>query len=240
MESRIRVLLLMLACAALAGCAHIPFFKRYSKAAAETAQNDPAAAERAEQAEQSAEPPTVIEPRVERREIKVPKIDSENWGLGAYYGEISIEDFTAVPLSGFRVNYHVTEDFFFEGAYDRARAGRTSFETLGGNVQLLSDAEREFTHYSLSVGYNFLPGEVFLGRNLTLTSGFYLLGGIGSTKFAGDQHFTINFGAGFRVLPTDWLAIHIGAQDLVFKSDLLGVNRLKNNLQAHIGVTAFF
>jgi outer membrane beta-barrel protein len=226
----------MLACASFAGCAHIPFFKRYHKTA-ETAQTEPAAAE---QAEQSAEPPSVIEPRVERRVIKVPKIDSENWGIGAYYGEISIEDFTAVPLSGFRVNYHVTEDFFFEAAYDRARAGKTSFETLGGNIQLLSKAEREFTHYSLSLGYNFLPGEVFLGRNLTLTSGLYLLGGIGSTKFAGDQNFTVNFGAGFRVLPTDWLAIHIGVQDLVFKSDLLGVNRLKNNLQAHIGVTAFF
>jgi outer membrane beta-barrel protein len=235
MESRIRVLLLMLACASLPGCAHDPFSNRHE--AENPVQVDPAAAEKADQ---STEPPTIIEPQVERRVIKVPKIDTENWGIGAYYGEISIEDFTAVPLAGVRVDYHVTEDFFFEGAYDRARAGKTSFETLGGNVQLLSDAEREFTHYSLSLGYNFLPGEVYLGRDRTLTSGFYLLGGIGSTKFAGDQQFTVNFGAGFRVLPTDWLAIHIGAQDLVFKSDLLGVDRLKNNLQVHIGLTAFF
>jgi len=42
------------------------------------------------------------------------------------------------------------------------------------------------------------------------------------------------------VLPTDWLAIHIDVQDLVFKSDLLGVDRLKNNLQAHLGVSVFF
>jgi outer membrane beta-barrel protein len=71
-------------------------------------------------------------------------------------------------------------------------------------------------------------------------SSLYLLGGIGSVKFAGDQHFTVNFGAGFRVLPTDWLAIHIDVQDLVFKSDLLGVDRLKNNLLAHIGATVYF
>jgi outer membrane beta-barrel protein len=81
---------------------------------------------------------------------------------------------------------------------------------------------------------------VFIGRNLAMGSSLYLLGGVGSTKFAGDQHFTVNFGAGFRVLPTDWLAIHIGVQDLVFKSDLLGVDRLKNNLTAHIGATVFF
>ena len=73
-----------------------------------------------------------------------------------------------------------------------------------------------------------------------MTSSLYLLGGVGSVKFASDQYFTVNFGAGFRVLPTDWLAIHIEVQDLVFKSDLLGVDRLKNNLQAHLGVSVFF
>ena len=107
-------------------------------------------------------------------------------------------------------------------------------------MQLLTDDERQFTYYSLSLGYNFLPGEVFIGRKLAMTSALYLLGGIGSVKFAGDQNFAVNFGAGFRVLPTDWLAIHIDVQDLVFKSDLLGVDRLKNNLQAHIGATVFF
>jgi outer membrane beta-barrel protein len=238
MESRIRVLLLMVAGIALSGCAslHWPWHHRAAPdAKAKT--EDAAAIERADASET---PPAVIEPRVERRKLKVPKIDSENFELGAYYGEISIEDFTAVPIVGLRADYHITEDFFVEATAGRARAGKTSFETLGGNVQLLTDAERRFTYYNLSLGYNFLPGEVFLGRNLVLTSGLYLLGGVGSTKFAGDQHFTVNFGAGFRVLPTDWLAIHIDVQDLVFKSDLLGVDRLKNNLQAHIGATVFF
>lgn len=235
MESRIRLFLLAaLGSALLGGCA---MFGRGAPVS-ERDQADQAAA--VERAEQTADPPRLIEPRVTRREIRVPRIDTENFGLGAYFGEISIEDFTAVPLTGFRANYHISEDFFFEAAYDRAKGGKTSFETLSGNVSLLSDAERRFTHYSLSLGYNFLPGEVYLGRGRTLTSGFYFLGGVGATKFAGDQHFTVNFGAGYRVLPTDWLAIHIGAQDLVFKSDLLGVSRLKNNLQAHVGVTVFF
>ncbi len=107
-------------------------------------------------------------------------------------------------------------------------------------MQLLSDAERRFTYYNLSLGYNLLPGEVFIGRNLAMTSAFYLLGGIGSVKFAGDQNFTVNFGAGYRVLPTDWLALHIDVQDLVFRSDVTGVEELKNNLQATIGATVFF
>jgi outer membrane beta-barrel protein len=238
MESRIRVLLLVTACLAATGCASL------RNRASTQAEADPATraaeADAIERAEAADQPPTVIEPRVERRTLKVPRIDTENFEVGAYYGQISIEDFGAKPVYGARVDYHISEDFFFEGTAGKSRAGKTSFETLGGNVQLLSDKERQFTYYNLSLGYNFLPGEVFVGRNLVLTSGLYLLGGIGSTKFAGDQHFTVNFGVGFKVLPTDWLAIHIDAQDLVFKSDLLGVDRLKNNLQVHFGATVFF
>jgi len=185
-------------------------------------------------------PPRVIEPQVERRTVKVPKIHPSNIEIGAYYGEISIEDFGTQPVAGLRLDYHITEDFFFEGTYGRAKGGKTSFETLGGNVQLLSDAERRFTYYNLSLGYNFLPGEVFIGRDLAMTSALYTIGGIGSVNFAGDQNFAVNFGAGFRVLPTDWLAIHIDVQDLVFKSSVTGVDQLKNNLQANIGATVFF
>ena len=237
MESRIRVLLLIVVSSLLGGCAslHWPWHRAVARDAG-AAEADKAAVQRAE----SGDAPVVIEPRVERRTVKVPKIATGNFEVGAYYGEISIEDFTAVPVHGLRADYHITEDFFLEGTAGKARGGKTSFETLGGNVQLLSNAERQFTYYNLSLGYNFLPGEVFIGRNLVLTSGLYLVGGVGSTKFAGDQHFTVNFGAGFRVLPTDWLAIHIDAQDLVFKSDLLGVDRLKNNLQVHLGATVFF
>ena len=70
--------------------------------------------------------------------------------------------------------YHVTEDFFFQGESGRSTAGRTSFETLGGNIQLLTRDERRFTYYNSSLGYNFLPGEVFLGRGLAMTSAFLL------------------------------------------------------------------
>ena len=177
---------------------------------------------------------------MERRKIKVPKISSKNIELGVNFGELSMESYTAAPLTSLRFDYHVTEDFFFEAAAGRATAGKTSFETLGGNIQLLTAAERRFTYYNLSLGYNFLPGEVFLGSKRAMTSGFYLLGGIGSVKFEGDQKFTVNFGAGFRVLPTDWLVIHIEAQDLVFKSDFLGTDRLRNNLAATLGASVYF
>lgn len=190
--------------------------------------------------EPSSIPPRVIEPEVERREVKVARIDAENVEVGAFYGALSIEDFGTNPVQGLTAAYHVTEDIFFQAAFGRSKAGRTSYETLGGNVQLLTPSERRFTYYGLSLGYNLFPGEVYIGRNLAMNSALYLLGGIGSTKFAGDQRFTMNFGAGYRLLPSDWLAIHIEVQDRVFRSDLLGRDKLTNNISAHLGVTVFF
>jgi outer membrane beta-barrel protein len=232
METRIRLLLLSIALAACSGCESMHWPWHHPK---------PDAAPAAAAAEDSnAPPPSVIEPQVERREVKVPKIRVKDIELGGYYGELSIQDFGAQPVTGARIDYHVSEDLFFEGTYGRATGGKTSFEYLSGNVQLLSNAERRFTYYNLSLGYNFLPGEVFIGRNLAMTSALYMIGGIGNVTFAGDQNFALNFGAGFRVLPTDWLALHIDVQDIVFKSDDIGIYQLKNNLQATIGATVFF
>ncbi len=243
METGIRVLLLAALATLTSGCASLhrlwPFHHHAKADAAATAQSATDAAA-ADTAEQQATPPTVIEPEVERRKIKVPKIRSSNFELGGWFGELSVEDFGANPAKGVRLTYHVTEDFFLQADYGMSKAGKTSYETLAGNVQLLSDAERQYRYYNLSLGYNFLPSESFLGKGRTYTSGFYLLGGVGSTKFAGDQKFTVNFGAGFQVLPTRWLAVHIEAQDMVFRSDLLGVDRLKNNIGAHVGASVYF
>jgi outer membrane beta-barrel protein len=237
METRARVLLLTALLLPLSGCAslHWPWSHRGDRSAAE----EPRSPNDAE-AEPNDTPPKVIEPVVERRRIKVNKIDAENIEVGPYYGALSIEDFGTNSIYGLRAAFHVTEDLFFEANVGKSMAGRTSYETLSGNVQLLTLSERHFTYYNLSLGYNLLPGEVYIGRSLAMNSAFYLIGGIGSVKFAGDQRFAMNFGAGYRVLPTDWLAIHIDVQDHVFQSDLLGTDKLTNNLAAHIGLTAFF
>jgi outer membrane beta-barrel protein len=232
METGIRVLLLS-AAFVLGGCASIHhLFHRHDDAAAQ-APNDAAAEEGNDH------PPRVIDPDVERRKITVPKIRSHNVEFGVQYGALSIENFGTNPVYGFTAAYHVSEDFFFQGAFGRSQAGRTSFETLS-NINLLTPSERYFTYYDLALGYNFLPGEVFLGRKTAMTSAFYLLGGIGSTDFAGDSKFTVSFGGGYRVLPTDWMAVHIGVEDRVFQSSLLGVDKLTNNLEATIGASVFF
>jgi outer membrane beta-barrel protein len=240
METGIRILLLTALLAALPGCASVRdwYHQRAERRAAQraAAQNAPPA----EGAPDESAPPRVVEPEVARRKITVPRIHSSNVEVGLNYGELSIEDFGSHPVYGATAAYHITEDFFFQAELGRSRGGKTSFETLGGNIQLLTESERRFTYYDLSLGYNFLPGEAFLGRGIAMTNAFYLIGGIGGTDFAGDTKFTVNFGAGYRVVPADWLALHITVQDRVFSSSLLGTTKLTNNLEARIGTTVFF
>jgi outer membrane beta-barrel protein len=230
METRLRIFLLSVVLAALPGCATVRhWFHRDHQATPDTAQAE----------DENAAPPRVVDPEVSRRKIKVPAIRSRNIEVGLDYGVLSIEDFGTHPSYGLTAAYHITEDFFFQAEVGRARAGNTSFETLSG-ISLLTDSERRFTYYDLSLGYNFLPGEAFIGRGHALTSAFYLIGGIGGTDFAGDTKFTVNFGAGYRVVPTDWLAVHITVQDRVFQTDLFGTSKLTNNIEARIGTTVFF
>lgn len=182
----------------------------------------------------------IIDPQVERREIKRTRIDTEDFELGAYVGILSIEDFESNVVYGARLAYHLTEDFFLEGTIGQSRAGRTSWEKLSGSTELIADDDRDYTYYALSMGWNALPGEIFIGKNRAYNSAFYLIAGIGSTTFGGDDRFTVNGGFGYRVLPADWIAVHFDVRDHIFDSDIVGDKKIVNNLEAHLGLSIFF
>lgn len=226
MESRIRVLFLITAFFFLSGCAATKNLFGFGRDEA-----PPPTAEA---------PGQVIDPEVERREIKEPAIDREDFELGAFAGIISIEDFGSEPVYGARLAYHLTEGFFVEGTVGRSEAGLTSFELLSGGATLLSGSERTLTYYNLNLGYNILPGEAFIGEGRAYNTSLYLIAGLGSTRFAGDDRFTVNFGAGFRFLLTDSFALHIDFRDHLFDIDLFGEEKTAHNLEGHIGLTMFF
>jgi len=182
----------------------------------------------------------VIEPAIERREIEKPRIDTEDFEVGGHIGLLSIEDFGSNASYGASLAYHVTEDFFLEATFGLSKAGRTSYENLSGAVELLTDDEREYTYYALSLGWNVLPGEIFLGRNRAFNSALYLIGGVGSTKFGGDDRFTVNVGLGYRLLLTDSIAAHFDFRDHIFDTDLTGEKKTAHNLETRLGVTWFF
>lgn len=231
MENRFRVLLLTALVVWTSGCSWLPWRDKGQPTPAE-----PAVASTGE----STEPPAVIQPQIERRQVQVPKIDKENWEAGVDVGSLSVEDFEVNPSYGLRLAYHISEDFFAEAKLGRTRAGLSSYERLSGSSRILTDSERRFTYYSLGFGWNFLPGEVFLGSGRAMPTALYVTGGVGSTKFAGDDRFTVTLGAGCRVLINDWLATHLDLRDHIMEVDLLGTSKQTHNFEATLGLSVFF
>ena len=90
------------------------------------------------------------------------------------------------------------------------------------------------------MGYNVLPGEIFLGRGRAFNSALYVTVGMGDVKFADQDQFALNFGVGDRVLITDWLAMHLDVRDHVFESDLFGVDKNVHNIEADSGLDHIF
>jgi outer membrane beta-barrel protein len=237
MESRIRVLLLTAALLVLPGFTPV--------SAATSSGEDTSRADGDAQPQGSRDappddenPPVVVEPEVERRKVKVPGIHSSNIEIALHYGALEIEDFGTNPAYGGYLAYHVTEDFFLRGDVGRSSAGETSAESLAKIP--LNIGNRHFTYYNVSLGYNFLPGEAFLGRGTAINSTFYVLAGIGTVDFAQSKKFAANFGGGFKVLPTTWATIGLEVEDHLFQSDILGYSKLTNNLEARIVTSVFF
>jgi outer membrane beta-barrel protein len=191
-----------------------------------------------------AQPPTrgepVIEPQLNRPVTPLPAIDTENFEVGVYAGVLSIEDFGSDAVIGARAAYHLNSAFFFEGSYGQSQAGSTSYENLSGAAKLLTGSERDYRYYNLSLGYNVLPGEAFIGERWAFNSALYLIGGAGSTHFGGDDRFTVNVGAGYRFIATDWMALHLDVRDHMFNTDLLGEKKTVHNLEFTGAVTVFF
>jgi outer membrane beta-barrel protein len=226
MESRFRVLFLVVAIVGLSGCAATKNLFGFGQEEAPPP---------------SAEPPgQVIDPEVERREIKEPAIDREDFEIGAFVGIMSIEDFGSNVSYGARLAYHITEGFFVEGTVGQSKGGLTSFEVLSGGASLITDSERTLTYYNLNLGYNILPGEVYIGEGHAYNTNLYLIAGLGSTRFAGDDRFTVNVGAGYRFLLSDSVALHLDFRDHLFDIDLLGEEKTAHNLEGHLGFTVFF
>ena len=222
MESRFRIFLLKTVCLAAVVCTIQACSLRQS--------TEPGYSEQ--------EP--VITPDLERRTITEADIDSEDFEAGLFVGVMSVEDFGTNVVYGARAAYHITEDFFTEAAIGHTEVDETSYETLSGGAQILSGSERDLTYYNISLGYNLLPGEAFIGSDHAFNSALYVIAGVGNTEFANDSHFTVNFGAGYRFLLNDWIALHVDFRDHIFDSDLLGSSKTTHNLEGTGGVTVFF
>ena len=192
----------------------------------------------------AADPPAksteqVVVPQVDRRDLSLPRFPSNDFEIGAFVGTYATQNFGSSAVGGLRLGYHITEDFFVEAVYAQTQVSDESFrQVLPGGV--FPDEKEKLSYYNLSLGYNVLPGEVFIGGKRAKPSAFYLIGGVGSTKFDEQRRPTYNVGAGLRVFLGDRVALQVDARDHIFSLDLLGKRQSTQNLELSVGIAAFF
>ena len=182
----------------------------------------------------------LIEPQIERTEFDEAMIDSDDFEIAVYTGYLAVEDFNTDFVTGFKLGYHVTEDFFVQASWGQGSVGETSFERLSGGAPLLSDSERNVEYYLVALGFNLFPGEAFVTDSTTFNTVLYISGGVGNTTFAGDDRFTIAYAIGHRTLFADGFSLDIEMRDLIFEQDIFGTEESTNNLEFTVSLNLFF
>ena len=197
----------------------------------------PALAQSTAPAPAPAEP--VVVPQVDRRDVRLPKYPSNDFELGLYTGAYATENFGTSWVYGARIGYHLTEDFFVQGVYAQTKVTDEAFRNIlpGG---IFESKTQKLNYYNLSVGYNILPGEVFLFSSRARPSQFYIIGGVGSTKFVDQRKPTFNVGFGFKVFITDYASWQLDLRDHIFTLDLLGKSQSTQNVELTTGLSFYF
>lgn len=181
----------------------------------------------------------VIAPEVARRDVVLPRFPSRDFSASAFVGTYSAQNFGASLVYGLRLGYFLTEDFFTEATYGSTEISDEDFRQIlpGG---LFPQSKETLSYYNLSLGYNLLPGEVFFGSSVAKASAFYVVAGIGSTRFLEQRPQTLNFGFGMRLLFSDRFAVQVDVRDHVFSRDLLGRRESTQNLELTAGASFYF
>lgn len=182
----------------------------------------------------------VIVPEVQRRDVRIPKFPSKDFEVGLLAGTYATQSFGASTVGGLRLGYHLSEDFFVETVFAQTKVSDKTFEEIFPGAGPLADTDKKLTYYNVSAGYNIFPGEIFLGSKYAKASSIYLVGGVGSTKFANQRKQTFNVGFGFRVLFSDRWAVRVDVRDHIFSYDLLGVRQNTQNLELTTGFAYYF
>jgi outer membrane beta-barrel protein len=181
----------------------------------------------------------VIVPGVERRDVHKPKYPSNDFEFGLFGGTYSSQNFGTSGVFGGRLGYDITEDFFVEATFGRSKVSDKEFrQILPGGI--FTAEQEKLKYYDLSLGWNFLPGEIFIGKNWAKASTMYAIGGIGNTSFDSQRMQTWNFGVGAKLFLADWVALRADVRDHIYTLDLLGKRSTTQNPELTLGFSFFY
>jgi outer membrane beta-barrel protein len=232
MESRLRVLLLIVISAGLGGCAHLPHlwpFHRHAKAA--QVENGPTSA---------TDTAPIVEPEIVRQQVKVPRIRNSNVEVTASAGLLNVEQFGTYPTLDIRGTYHIKERFFAEASLGISKLRAKSYVDATGVNQPFTSNQRRVYDYALDLGYDVLPGEAFFGRKNSFATAVYVVAGMGALHYGNESFYAPIAGIGYRVLLSDRFAAHIDVRDAVTQRTLTGAKHLTNNVESTLGLSVYF
>jgi outer membrane beta-barrel protein len=181
----------------------------------------------------------VIVPQVERRPMQRPRFPSNDFTLSLFAGAYNTQNFGSSGVTGVRLGYHITENFFVEGTLGRTKLSDEAFrQILPGGV--FASASQKLSYYHVGLGYNLLNGESFFGSNIAKLTQGYVLAGTGSTKVAEQNKQTLMLGFGMRVVLNDWFVLQADFREHLFSLDVLGKRQNTRNPEVSVGFTVTF
>jgi outer membrane beta-barrel protein len=184
-------------------------------------------------------PEPVVQPQVERRELKPASYPSRDFAIGLFGGSYATQNFGTNGVGGLRLGYHITEDFFVDITVARTKVSDEAFrQVLPGGI--FATAEQTLEYYAISAGWNLISGEAFFGRRTAMPLQVYLVAGAGSTDFAGQRKQTVHAGLGLRVNLSSRFAVQADVRNHSFALDLLGRRETTQNPEITLGLTAYF
>jgi outer membrane beta-barrel protein len=172
-------------------------------------------------------------------EVKASDLNREVFELGLFAGFINIGDFNSEWVAGISAAFQASEDFFIQYNYLQTDADLSSFEQSQG--QYFSSDDRKFVHYDLLVGYNLFQGEIYPEEGVANLSSFYLVGGVGDTRFGGEASFTITVGVGYQLALSRHYVFRADYRNYIYESALIrGEETTTNNAQFSVGLSYLF
>lgn len=180
-----------------------------------------------------------IQPEIERRDIKIPRIDSEYFELGLLAGSLSVEDFGSHFLYGIQGSLHITQSFFFKAQAVRSKINDNVFRRLGLPL-FVGEGTQAIEKYSVLLGWDVFPGEVYLGESYTISSSIYMQAGASSIHIGEKDYLGVVVGVGLRLMPLDWFAFSLDVSGSEYNSDLFGFEKISHDYETSIGLSVYF
>ena len=187
-----------------------------------------------------------VEQAVEGRGLDNIVVDSEDIEITFYTGTLAIIDFSTNTLAGLRLGYHINENFFLEGTYGSSKSLESEYLEQGGTASrplisrnFLTSSERRYSFINFSAAYEFLS-ELYFAEDLIINSGFYIVGGLGTTRFVERTEPTVHIGAGYRLYLTDSFHLKFDLRDHIFERTLANRFKITHNFELTVGISTLF